>query len=321
MMTKNPEIEKILQVPWTYTLYQSGERLILSVLCRSRGGADYSMAIELGTLEIDAYRSLGKEAIDALASTINYDPSSYEERHIKGFSKWPKKTRFFIAGQRPVKIEDGPRGRREFAIDLATGEFVETERYIQKIFRDHSPDIDEVDQATFDQRVAQARATITDAKQKGTVEWPLGEETCFQYGIGNPHSPTDPFGRQEIQIYPDDTLEYLELGRGARRRLKAKVKAGLMRELCAAFRSGIFPDVPSTSKVLPAGAALATYRLWKGEKSSTTVVYPNSAIGWEGYDAVQPLMNRMTRALYSAARGETESELFFDVRDVELDPA
>jgi hypothetical protein len=74
------------------------------------------------------------------------------------------KTRLFIAGQRPVKIEDGPRGRREFAIDWKTGEFVETDRYIEKIFRDHSPDIDEVDQASFDQRVTQVRAKISDAK-------------------------------------------------------------------------------------------------------------------------------------------------------------
>jgi hypothetical protein len=89
-MTKNPEIEKILQVPWTYTLYQSGERLFLNVMCRSRGGADYGMAIELGTQEIDAYRSQGKEAIDALARTITGEPSAYAEWDIKGFSKWPK---------------------------------------------------------------------------------------------------------------------------------------------------------------------------------------------------------------------------------------
>jgi len=69
-------------------------------------------------------------------------------------------TRFFIAGQRPVKIEDGPRGRQELAIDWKTGEFVETDLYIEKIFRDHSPDIDEVDQATFDQRVTNIREEI-----------------------------------------------------------------------------------------------------------------------------------------------------------------
>jgi hypothetical protein len=372
MMAKNPEIEKILQVPWTYTLYQSGERLFLSVLCRSRGGADYSMAIELGTQEIDAYRSLGKESIDVLSSKIMGEPSAYAEWDIKGFSKWPKasrmnadwhipaesplaslayavaqeklhavlqqakvagpkklqarslreaqafcclmrktrvaflqdgadldvlvvsssqadllgasgvslisfelsepnfsakglgagssslipphgfvalamrtimeveselqagrpgdaekvdlavdgildvlegipldqssvppeafgddayfqslspekkaqftrvelvrlvgqlraigadpvkveNTRFFIAGQRPVKIENTPKGDREFAIDWKTGEFIKTDLYIRKIFRDHSPDIDEVDQATFEKRVTKIRAKI-----------------------------------------------------------------------------------------------------------------------------------------------------------------
>jgi hypothetical protein len=90
-MNNNPEIKKILQVPWTYTLYQSEERFFLTVLCRSRGGGVYSSVIELGTEEIEVYRSLGKEMIDALASKIMYKPSLYTERNIKGFSKWPVK--------------------------------------------------------------------------------------------------------------------------------------------------------------------------------------------------------------------------------------
>jgi hypothetical protein len=48
------------------------------------------MAIELGTQEIDAYRKLGKETIDALASKIMGEPSAYAEWEIKAFSKWPK---------------------------------------------------------------------------------------------------------------------------------------------------------------------------------------------------------------------------------------
>jgi tetratricopeptide (TPR) repeat protein len=237
----------------------------------------------------------------------------------KGGSPSSAKTRFFIAGQRPVKIEDGPQGRREFAMDWKTGEFVETDRYIEKIFRDHSPDIDEVEQAAFDQLVSKSRAKISNAKRSAPLAWALGEETCFQYGIGNPSSPTDPFGRQEIQIYPDDTLEYIEIGRGGRRCLKAEVKAGLMREICATLRSGMFPDAPS--KTAPAGAALATYRLWKEKEKSTAVVYPNSAVGWEGYGAVQPLMNSMARTLFRAARGPVESEHFFNVTDVAFEPS
>jgi tetratricopeptide (TPR) repeat protein len=229
------------------------------------------------------------------------------------------KTRFFIAGQRPVKIEDGPRGRQEFAIDWKTGEFVETDLYIEKIFRDHSPDIDEVDQATFDQRVSKARAKISNVKRSASVGWTLGAETCFQYEIGNPFSPTDPFGRQEIRIYPDDTLEYLETGRGGRRHLKAEVKAGLMRELCAILRSGMFPDAPS--KTAPAGAALATYCLWKETEKHTAVVYPNAAEGWEGYGPIQPIMNRMARDLFRAARETVESEHFLNVTDVAFEPS
>jgi tetratricopeptide (TPR) repeat protein len=78
----------------------------------------------------------------------------------RGNSSPAVKVRYFIAGLRPVKIEDGPKGDREFAIDWKTGEFIKTDLYIKKIFRDHSPDIDEVDQATFEKRVAKIRAKI-----------------------------------------------------------------------------------------------------------------------------------------------------------------
>lgn len=229
------------------------------------------------------------------------------------------KTRFFIAGQRPVKIEDGPQGRRELAIDWETGEFVDTDCYIEKIFRDHSPDIDEVDQATFDQCVAKIVRKIYYAKVSSPVDWALGEETCFQYSIGNPFSPTDRFGLQEIRIYADDTLEYLETGRGGRRHLKAEVKAGLMRELCATLRSGMFPDAPS--KTAPAGAACAAYFLWKGEENRIGSVFPSAAEGWEGYGPIQPIMNRLARTLFGAARGSVESEHFFNVTDVVFEPS
>jgi hypothetical protein len=72
------------------------------------------------------------------------------------------KVRYFIAGLRPVKIKDTPNGKREFGIDWKTGEFIKTDLYIRKIFRDHSPDIDEVDLATFEKRVTKIRAKIRD---------------------------------------------------------------------------------------------------------------------------------------------------------------
>jgi hypothetical protein len=90
VMNSNLKIEKVLQVPWSYTLYRNDERFFLSVVCGSVGL--FERDIELSEEEIGAYRSLGKEAIDALASKINHEPSSYEDRHIKGFSKWPVKT-------------------------------------------------------------------------------------------------------------------------------------------------------------------------------------------------------------------------------------
>ena len=64
-------------------------------------------------------------------------------------SDHPPKSRYFIAGMRPVKIQ----GIREYALDWKTGEFVVTAGYYEKIFRDHSPDIDEVTQSDFEASV------------------------------------------------------------------------------------------------------------------------------------------------------------------------
>jgi hypothetical protein len=89
-MTGPLEIEVLLQVPWSYTLYGSDDRFFLSVVCGSVGL--FETEIELGVEEIAAYRTKGKEAIDALAKGINNEPKAYRDRHIKGFSKWPVRT-------------------------------------------------------------------------------------------------------------------------------------------------------------------------------------------------------------------------------------
>ncbi len=81
------EVQKVLQVPWTYTLYRGGDRFFLSVLCRSRGGAEYTMHIELSSEEIDACLNEGEQTIEVLARAICDTPSAYQKRDIKGFSK------------------------------------------------------------------------------------------------------------------------------------------------------------------------------------------------------------------------------------------
>ena len=57
-------------------------------------------------------------------------------------------------------MTDTRRGRRAFAIDWETGSWVEADIYIEKIFRDHNPEIDEVRQSVFDQRVEEIRTAL-----------------------------------------------------------------------------------------------------------------------------------------------------------------
>ena len=66
----------------------------------------------------------------------------------------PRSFRYFLAGQRPVKLA----GWLELAWDWEWGEFVRTNIYHAKVFRDHSPDIEELSQEQFEQRVEELRA-------------------------------------------------------------------------------------------------------------------------------------------------------------------
>lgn len=66
----------------------------------------------------------------------------------------PRSFRYFLAGQRPVKLA----GWLELAWDWEWGEFVRTDIYNAKIFRDHAPDIEAISQDQFEQRVEELRA-------------------------------------------------------------------------------------------------------------------------------------------------------------------
>ena len=82
------EVEEVLQVSWTYTLYRHEERFFLSVVCGTVGL--FETDVELTSAEIADYRKLGKESVDALAKAISDAPKAYNDRHIKTFFKWPK---------------------------------------------------------------------------------------------------------------------------------------------------------------------------------------------------------------------------------------
>ncbi|MCX2803411.1 hypothetical protein OQJ68_16670 [Microbulbifer thermotolerans] len=73
-------LKKISEEPWSYTLYQDGEKFIISVLCGT--SAMYETTIELTKEEIEALKENGAAAI---AAKVREQKSKYAKRNITNF--------------------------------------------------------------------------------------------------------------------------------------------------------------------------------------------------------------------------------------------
>ena len=66
--------------PWVYTLFEDGDRLILSAMA---GGVGlYELPVVMNEAEIAAYRAEGAPALKALARRIRDNPRDFAERAV-----------------------------------------------------------------------------------------------------------------------------------------------------------------------------------------------------------------------------------------------
>lgn len=72
-------MEKIKEEPWSYTLYQDGDSLVLSVLCGT--SAMYETVIRLDAEEM---KMVDSGLLSDLVSKIRNSPKSYQERRLTG---------------------------------------------------------------------------------------------------------------------------------------------------------------------------------------------------------------------------------------------
>ncbi|MCK6520342.1 hypothetical protein L6R49_02770 [Myxococcota bacterium] len=67
--------------PWVYTLFEDGDRLILSAMV---GGVGlYELPVVMNEAEVAAYRAEGAPALVALARTIRDDPQAFAARRVR----------------------------------------------------------------------------------------------------------------------------------------------------------------------------------------------------------------------------------------------
>jgi hypothetical protein len=70
----------LLNKDWDYTLYQTDDKLIISIVC---GGAGvFETNIKLNEDEKLLYKLKGEDYIEELAGDIQYSPAKYKNRHI-----------------------------------------------------------------------------------------------------------------------------------------------------------------------------------------------------------------------------------------------
>lgn len=67
--------------PWVYTLFEDGDRLILSAMA---GGVGlYEIPVVMNEAEISAYRAEGAAALKTLARMIRDNPKDFADRAVK----------------------------------------------------------------------------------------------------------------------------------------------------------------------------------------------------------------------------------------------
>ena len=74
-------MKQVLLEPWVYTLFEDGDRLILSAMA---GGVGlHELPVVMNEAELAAYRAEGAAALKTLARTIRDNPKDFADRTIK----------------------------------------------------------------------------------------------------------------------------------------------------------------------------------------------------------------------------------------------
>ncbi len=71
----------LAQDPWSFTLEDHGDRLLLVVVCGTV--AVYDVVLELNDEELAAWSAEGVAALRALAARVQANPKAYAERSVR----------------------------------------------------------------------------------------------------------------------------------------------------------------------------------------------------------------------------------------------
>lgn len=140
----------------------------------------------------------------------------------------------------------------------------------------------------------------------------------LRYGVGNEHSPTDPFGRTVLLIAPDGEARLDHFTRAGHAAWTGTVPAEVLARLWAAVDEDGFFDLPR--RPAPAGSATRSLTVGDAAPDARSMFVPYHAIGDRPAHAIAfPLLDAIIRQLGEdtiQAVPATDEVLVRDVRRV-----
>ena len=76
---------------------------------------------------------------------------------------------------------------------------------------------------------------------------------CLQFRMGNPHSPSSPWGRDELDVFADGRIAYRNQRGGLAKAASAQLTPAAAEQVFAAFAASPFPVSPD-KQLLPGGS-------------------------------------------------------------------
>jgi hypothetical protein len=117
--------------------------------------------------------------------------------------------------------------------------------------------------------------------------------------MGNPDSPSNPWGRDELDVHRDGRVIYRNQRGPARRAATAQLAAGVVDELLAALAASPFPHAQTGR--LPPGSTLIELIGPAGEGEATAQLDYHTALKTPGYDVVIRRLTSWTGVLRTPA--------------------
>jgi hypothetical protein len=114
------------------------------------------------------------------------------------------------------------------------------------------------------------------------------------YEAGNEHSPTDPFGRNTLDLGADGELRLDHRGRDGNRAWTAHTEPDFLARLGRALRAAGFPAAPMVMP--PAGSRMRVLRV-TGEPAGEVLLPWHEALKIPGYDQVFGLLDGLVAAV------------------------